>query len=281
MTISQTQGNGATSYAIQWLNGGSSVWNNVFVESNATNAGFRSAGWYESGCTNNVTTLPLAEHYWFSSRIKVFVRGAINTVGYSTQCAAKSWFYGTEIDVVANNASSGGNNVAGVEIGAGENQFFGSSIRVWVDSALPSNVSFPRFVGVSPQFYGGGSGKFHMHGGLIAVNASASTQAFDVASALALDHFHAFETAYTLKPPSVGGTATRLSSSAEAPYMWEPAIEPPNVMSVNGSDTFVETDCSNLGCQEAGLETHLHIYNAFCSAAGPWFDTVTGRCRGL
>ena len=282
LTISQTHGDGAIGYAIQWLNGGQSVWNNVSVEAKASNPGFRTAGWYESGCVDGVTTLPLGKHYWFSSRIQVFARKAANTVGYSTQCPAESWFYGSEIDVVADaSTKSSVSDVAGVEIGAGENQLFGAAIRVRVDKNAPSNVSFSRFVGVSSQFFGGYSGKFHMHGGIIAVDASASAQSFDVASAMTIDHFHAFETAFTLKAPTVGGSATRLNGGAKAPFMWEPAENPPSILSTNGSDTFIETDCSSAGCQAAGTETHLQIYNDSCTTDGPWFDSVTGRCRGL
>jgi hypothetical protein len=31
----------------------------------------------------------------------------------------------------------------------------------------------------------------------------------------------------------------------------------------------------------AGTESHLLIYNNVCTALGPWFDVVTGKCRGL
>lgn len=68
-----------------------------------------------------------------------------------------------------------------------------------------------------------------------------------------------------------------------APFQWPANIVPPsdNFASDAGQDTYVETDCSNNGASSGGTEPHLMIYSAACATEGPWFDSTTGRCRGV
>lgn len=52
--------------------------------------------------------------------------------------------------------------------------------------------------------------------------------------------------------------------------------------SFDGQDTFVETDCTALICPggTGAANHHLLTFKASCNTAGPWFDTVTQKCRG-
>jgi hypothetical protein len=95
---------------------------------------------------------------------------------------------------------------------------------------------------------------------------------------------HADVSAYNLK---TSGSVTRISNlggSVKAPYRWAQDNQPPSVISDNGADMAVETNCDDTSChdQDTGPETHLLIYNDNCQVGnhGPWFDVVTGRCRG-
>lgn len=94
---------------------------------------------------------------------------------------------------------------------------------------------------------------------------------------------HANESSYNLVNNG-GGLITRILNNGghvHAPYTWENHDNPPAINSVTGADMAVENDCSSAGCQSTGTETHLLVYNTNCTANGPWFDVVTGKCRGL
>jgi hypothetical protein len=95
-----------------------------------------------------------------------------------------------------------------------------------------------------------------------------------------------------------GGTAVRVASvhstaTIDAPYELGSGSNPPAVStawSIKGQDTFVETDCSATRCDgnttpALGTSSHVLIFDPACGGPlphqGPWFDTVSQKCRGL
>ena len=207
------------------------------------------------------------KHYWFHSRING---------KYQIRCD-QSWFFGSEITVgrfaidpsyalidVANN---------------GEAHIYGSNINLDIRKFGSANFS-TRHVAVSAS----GGGKAHIHGTGIDVisNRAGDIVALEVGAG---GEIHANGAAYHMKP-GPGGTATRVQNPnnvglVHAPYVWEEDKKPPTgVNSQNGADMVVQTGCAANGCQNAGTETHLLIYNTNCTGTGgPWFDVVTRACR--
>jgi len=126
----------------------------------------------------------------------------------------------------------------------------------------------------------------HVHGTGIDVIGE-STGSYDIGAVVMMSgsHFHAQASAYNLITPN-GHNMHRLinidgTANISAPYQWKQEIEPPSdLVSINGADMTVETDCGSENCTTTGTETHLLIYNDSCNIAGPWFDVVTGKCRG-
>jgi hypothetical protein len=175
----------------------------------------------------------------------------------------------------------------------GDVRLYGSVVRTVVLQNSATNPA--RGVRLGP----GSGGTFHMHGGLIAVDASAKEGQQNV-SVLGIQNntgfAHALDTAFLVKAAGTG-TATRVSgASVEAPLLLAPGTDKPNgggggagpYVSTTGQDLYVETDCcSNGDCNATptpGTEPHLMVYNSnLCTnpTQGPWFDTVTGRCRGV
>jgi hypothetical protein len=128
-----------------------------------------------------------------------------------------------------------------------------------------------------------------MHGGILTAK-STSSEAVDVAAIISTNNssVHVLDTAFTVAPSNGGNGYRILNNSATThigtAYEWPASDEPPAAVSEHGMDTFVETDCAASGCENTGNETHLMIYNTHCAASGPtadpWFDVVTGACRG-
>lgn len=90
-----------------------------------------------------------------------------------------------------------------------------------------------------------------------------------------------------VNPPTfaVGTPPEEMSAvHIEAPYSWGARETPPPLLGPNpeAMDTYIETDCSATLCADTpqGLQHHLLSYDTDCTAAGPWFDLTTGRCRG-
>ena len=87
---------------------------------------------------------------------------------------------------------------------------------------------------------------------------------------------------------ATGGAVTRVAgSTAKSPFLWRAGSTPPTageggtgLVSEEGFDLFVETDCDGTTCVAGGGdEPHLMIYSEFCSNGGPWWDAVAGGCR--
>ncbi len=258
-----------STYTIRWLGGGSSRWVNVDV------FGPWDA-WLDTipDCNN---AHPV--HYWFNSRLK-HTANDVNGSTYQTGCG-ESWFYASELTYLVENL---GSNIFKIT-GDADVRVFGSVLRAVVSSSGgPASGGVNKYVtGVIAQ----DNGSFHMHGGIISL--IINSLSVD-ASVSALENYgnglmHTPDTAFNLKPAGAGETYRTYSEGGAAilsPFMWPAGTQVPNLISMNGSDTFVETDCNADGdCDSGtGTETHMMIYNDVCNISGAWFDSVTKRCRG-
>jgi hypothetical protein len=265
-----------------WFRGGKSFWNNVLIQATY-------AAWYDAidnsggGCT-----VP-GRHEFYSSRLHTTAASG-SSWGYYTACG-DSWFWGSEIAAQGNGAGS----VNGVRAAstAGKVHIYGSSVRVIGDVTNPANGEMRGLNAVN-------GGTIHFHGGEIAVrheNPSVGQSVTGAAASGAGSLVHAIDTSFGLLPAG-SGTATRLAASSggsvQAPFRWPSGILAPtpgdasgtkHITSLNGEDSFTETDCGIAGCQSEGANPHLMIYSNSCTgqgaSQGPWFDTATQKCRGL
>ncbi|MEW6330878.1 MAG: hypothetical protein AB1560_05390 [Pseudomonadota bacterium] len=259
-------------FAFQWNGSGSA--SHVNVELTGT-----IAAWWD------ITYANRSQHYWWNA-----VLNSTSNSGQSTFQVYGSVhrFYGGEVNLTAV-----GNGAQAVYVGnagvPGELQMYGSAIR---SKANPeATLSVLRGVQVDH------GQAFHLHGGSIGVDATAAgnpnvsaegikglTEIDDDGIPISTSTVHVLEAAYVLKPKGTG-TASRVLGlapgfQASVPFLWGNGPTPPTIISQKGADMFIETDCSSVGCQTAGAETHLLVYNGSCSGSGgPWFDVVTGACR--
>lgn len=266
-------------YTIRWLGEGNSTWNNVKVENLSNASAFRAAAWYQPNCGNGTSL-----HYWFASKFRVVAGNAGNVSGYVNNCG-ESWFYGSEIEMVADSGTSNNANMTGIELGGGQVQLFGSSIRVLVDPANPLQGNLARMMGVSSHLFAEDSGMFHMHGGVVSVNAKASSGNFDVSGITTNAMIHTSGVAFVLNPPTGGGQGIRITNPmAESAVDWPQSENPPAIASVTGADTFMETDCDATGnCDTPTGTTHpnMMVYDTSCAGAGgQWFNITRNACRG-
>jgi len=262
-------------FGIQWWNGGSSTYSNVHV------TGGRFAWWdYRPFGGQSV-------HYWFSSKLES--SGDFSEAAALFNYGAEHWFYGGEITFTPN--MLGGRSGAVVLGSTGGNvpdvHLFGTAVR----AIAPSGVTLGSpLVGVLVE-----NGAFHMHGGIINVNASGaadnSLDAYAIYNKATGSQraVHTNETAFLVKAKDAG-SAKRIAGfpwnigNTGSPYLWSAGDNPPSAISAkSGSDQFVENDCSADGnCNGGGIETHLMIANpAKCGDVDPWFDTQVGQCRAV
>lgn len=257
--------------AFQWWGSGSASYSNIEL----TGSDF---AWWDI----RYDPTPASQHYWWNS--------VLNSTSGSGAATFQTYgaihrFYGGEVNLSA----TGGNmsypamavSVNSAANVSGEIQMYGSAIRAKANPG--ATLDLLRGVNV-------GSGQtFHLHGGSIGVDATAAGSSNVSVDGIngegATPTVHVLEVAYALKPTGTG-SVTRArglppSPSKSLPFLWGNGVTPPNISSQNGADIFIETDCSTAGCQTTGTETHLLIYNQNCTTNGPWFDVVTGRCRGL
>ena len=244
---------------IYWSGGGNSRWTNVVVDTNAR-------AWDEPACGAE-----RGQHYWYSSKLKTTAFFGFNST-YQTKCD-ETWFFGSEVTAYAPAGQSTSNSSGVINaLDQGIIHLYGSnlgSISDGVDSLPAASVS--------------GGGQIHIHGTGIDV---ISTTGKDIValSAASNGSIHANVTAFNL---NTSGTITRISNnggSVSSPYQWKQGNQPPMIVSENGADMTVEINCDAAACHDVdtGTETHLLIYNENCTDVthGPWFDVVTGRCRG-
>lgn len=261
---------------VYWQGTGSSTWVNVHLDG-------ALYGWTETECASVTDNTKRPVHRWWSSTIQT--RGKI---AYVAACS-ENWFWGSEI-IAAGNGSV--NGLRGIVAGAGysynrpEVHVYGSVIRV-----IPNpGVSYPLGGGgEGPGIFAvsaGSHAEVHIHG--TGIDVIGNDMPNHVAALMASNGgiIHANATAYNMST-AAGGTIRRIvkdsnpSTHIHASYLWEEHPTPPaSLVSANGADMAVETDCASTGCQITGTETHLLIYNNSCAGAGgPWFDVVTGACR--
>jgi hypothetical protein len=270
----------AANYGVYWEGGGSSTWTDVDIDS-------KMAGWYDFNCGGDHEDPFSGLHYFWGSKIVAGEKGFYGECG-------QSWLYGSEVTIdVTLGEGTIGSGPAGINVAhRGDVRLIGSAVRV-IGSDFPSS---PAIVGVEvgPSQNSGsapdGSGTFHMHGGVISVDASADS-GIDIIGLLVDDDgdagdamAHVIETAFALKTDG-GGDVARLAGDGHihAPYLWEAhATEPvAGLESLTGQDQWVETDCDATGdCTGGGtppLQPHLMIYSTNCGSN--WFDVVMAACR--
>ncbi len=261
---------------IVWDGAGISTWNDMDVVRAIPYA------WNDT-CTSGQK----GTHYWFGSRLEMAAVSGYHFT-YRSQCG-ETWFYGG--DIVA--GATGGFSVAVLAEGTNSAvRIYGSSVRVVLpaDATYPSGTNNGCNISGSATLIASAGAEIHMHGGVVA-SLSNSTVDTNVCGAVAQQGgiVHTPDTAFNLKA-SGSGIATRLyadsdpGSRLDSPFQWPAASAPPAVLSLDGSDTFVEVDCDDIGncnsAQAPAQRPHLMVYTAACTFDGPWFDVATNKCRG-
>jgi hypothetical protein len=273
---------------IHWRGGAGSSWSNVEVQAN-------HYGWFDSECIAN----PSVTHYWFGSKVesRTGPTGSALSWGFYSFCGRTN-FYGGQI-IGLHDTAQLNTGVAAVAInGIGQGRAVFSIYGGSVHATTTQSAGIVGVWGVT-GLIAYNTGEVHMHGGSITAEANNAAQNQDVYGVLTFQNAlgHAIDTAFVVKPSGTG-RAYRISTEhpafggdgmVEAPFLWPAGTNPPtpgdasgnkHLISTNGNDLFVETDCAAAGCQSAGVEPHLQVYSDQCTTAGPWFDVVTRKCRG-
>lgn len=272
---------------VTWIGGGKSTWTDVSIEAT-------QYGWIDTG----------GLHYWYSSLIDTRSK----YYQFSYRSGGETWFYGgeiaafhdvAEVPITALVAVMAEGNNASVNI-------FGSmvrSIRTAAATGDTTNASLDLAYGQTGLLIHG-SGTIHMHGGIVSVrslNPAINQNVYGVKTKDAGGTIHTPGTAHNVEVMG-SGTAARVTqvagSSIQSPYQWPAGTDRPRrssgeLISVTGQDMYIESDCvpgtsPGSGCHQTDdslqptAEPHLMIYSANCDLNnhGPWFDVVTGQCRG-
>jgi len=286
-------------YGVSVAGGGDTTWSRMDVEvgSPLTGGSVLNIGWQEESCGTRPDGSPF-EHYLFDVRFRVRAKNQTN-VGYHAPCD-HNWFFSGEIDVTGDAIRNGSTtDLIGVDVKGG-GRFVGLDSRIRVETGDFTTGALGSAAGVTGVHVSGDEREFHMHGGLISVDASGHPGANATAIHAEGDtHAHAFgtESRVTAGPPATGvaaGTPRRLFEQGgmiHSTQFWGAAADPPRnadhyLLSLPGADLFVETDCNASGnCNASGSEAHLMIMNAErCgdpadATKDPWFDNVTRACR--
>lgn len=261
------------------------TWTNVEIRSIAY-------GWDETRTGTSGTCAagtPRGKHMWFSSRIRT--TGAINSARAYTARCAESWFWGSEItaDVTDSNATI----AFALKADQAEIHLYGSNVRMLLPQAMQAAGYQSPDLGQFLIAAINGS-PVHIHGtGLDMVHRGAGV--VDMLYADLGSHFHANESAFNIHLEGGTGQVRRISGTGkiEAPYMWGQSAHPPlsleasgvsTLVSANGGDTYIETDCPLTGdCSVGGSFPHQMVYRSQCEGLtpdeGPWFDLSTNDCR--
>lgn len=271
MTIEHTS-NAMINKSIVWTGDGNSVWDNVEVINTSRNPNSTNYAWYDLKCDASKEG---NTHFWFGSTIKAAARNG--TRAYKSNCG-ETWFYGGLIETYFDSNSLSPVAVVGIETVRGDVRVFGSTLRVYIPpEGILSDISgLSAFVGVS------NSGTFHMHGGIISVDASLIAGSFDVVGLISQNGVgaHTPGTAFTVKPPISGKSIRAIGATAKSPFLWPPGSNLPVNQSITGADIFIETDCDAQGyCEGDGLQSHMMIYNDTECVIEKWFDTRVNKCR--
>lgn len=238
---------------------------------------------------------------WTSTRLFTEVHKGLTSRGLHALCG-KHEFYGSQIRVQAGSDVRANTKVHGVDVlGASTDvELFGSSILVELPPGLSNRVVQLRgisattgatvemhsgIINVSPDGLEGPGEPNSVVPAAIVAQTGAAVRAFGTGYAfghahaqggnldvIRLDDNHA-------DPPNQG--------TIEAPFVWPPGTDAPNLQSLDGQDLFVETDCCDAQCSTSPCQggapanrAHLMIYNpAHCPASNPWLDAVRKECR--
>ncbi len=269
-----------------WVDGGSATWSDVDFVAGGPSAldgycgsnGTATLGWYDAQLTGGVST-----QYFFGCRAigNGLPGGSWTIKGFDTG-AMKAWFYGG--DIIAQPTTGSAHEGIETLMVAAPSQLhvFGTSIRASVGTA--TSTAFTSFRGASA--YLGSS--FHMHGGIINADASASTQNVNAIAVWVRGLAHLHGTAFDVKAGGTG-TATRLfkqgNGNIQAPFTWHAGTTPPAITSVSGQDFWVDTNADGTG------HSRLMIYDSSCDEPEPsgepqvpppgglWRDQTDDTCR--
>lgn len=289
---------------VHWVDGGSSTWTDVDIISTGTGTQLVGA-WVDDYC--RPVTLAPATHYFFGSRITTtFTNTSTFAVTAFWAGCSDNWFFGGEITMNSQNAWFSAEDATLLVSRNSTFRAYGSLIKAHAGGAtirgdlvaiMVTDDAIPSPGGL---LFADHPGEFHMHGGVVNVMIDSTTappnpNAYAAATGIATyghgTTAHTLETAFILQTPSVIPTWRVYEgeqSHAQAPMLWQAGTMPPmasgennKIISEDGQDLFVETDCNFDGDCTGGTEAHLMVYNdALCTdPANPWLDTVTGRCR--
>lgn len=291
LTIDSTTGPGRGVFGVIWREGGSSVWSNVNVRA----FGY---GWYDTGvdfsggaCQDG----PPGRHEWYGSSIRAVGDFFGFNIGYHSGCG-DTWIYGGEVSATQPDVASFITLHAGLQANSatGSIHIYGSNVLVLATSAASAS---PGQVGLNAK----AGGILHHHGGEIVVrheNPNVNQTVVSLGANGAGSRVHVLETSFGLQPAGTGNAQRVVQVNAgevNSVFQWPAGTLAPtpgdstgnkHLVSLDGFDSFVETDCALAGgCQGAGNIPHTMLYTAACTGTGPdqgpWFDTVTGNCRGL
>lgn len=265
---------------VGWTGGGNSVWSNVHVQ-----AGYWA--WIDLCSSTGL----VGKHKWFGSSLESASGGAINSV-YRSDCATNI-FHGSELVTVRN---PGDNALLSEFVVVQANsmnaniQLYGSSVKgLYPSTATGGGYRTSDIVGLEAK----DGGMIHMHGGIVSVRSERPGTTFNAIGARASNGgmVHVVDTAYGMLASGTG-IAKRLVNSGgmvDSPFQWPASATPPtaggagNLQSVQGADSFVETDCNTAGTctgvATSDQQPHLMVYSANCAVNGPWFDMATNMCR--
>lgn len=257
-----------------WNGGGNSSWNNVTLAS-------ASYAWYDARNQGGCAPALAGKHDFFASTLVVNNSGVGSAV-YRTECGDTSFWGSTLVQNFSQSTLPG--TLLGIQASSagGMVHLYGSNVKIL--SKASSVAQATTLIGLQTD---GNGAVIHIHGGEVSVR-SEGTATVSVVGANSVGTgslVHGHQNNWGLLS-SGGGTATRLaissSGSAQAPFEWTPGTQPPGIISLDGQDRFVETDCPQTGgCQTVGTYPHTMIYRSSCATSGPWFDTVTNQCRGI
>lgn len=248
-TVRNTQ----TLLGIGWLNGGTSVWENMHLD-------MLGYAWFEGAGTG--CQWEPGEHYWLNSRITSRSVSGGSTTAYYATCDV-SWFIGSEVTAIADSSYTGFMSVQTVRVPGGEVHLYGSVIR----SISEAGTDITKQGAVFAR----DGGRVHIHGTGIDV-ISADDNNIIALEAVSESSIHANQASYVMKT-GAGGTKTRVLANGgtiRAPYMWEEGVTPPDIISADGSDMVVKTG-------NADNKPHLLLYSTDCASG--WFDVVTNACN--
>jgi hypothetical protein len=237
-----------------------------------------------SACTDSDKK---GKHLWFSSKITAMGLGGggEGTSRAYTALCAQSWFWGSEITVIANNLA----DAFALEAHNAEVHLYGSNARLLLGPGTEASPDGrPHYLMAALN-----DSEIHIHGtGLDVIHDGAGTA--DMLYADTSSHFHATASGFNIHV-SDAGKVQRLAGPGriEAPYTWGESTAAPlsatlngvgSLISRNGADRYTETDCQpNGNCSSGGSFPHDMVYNTACTGLaanqGPWYDMTTKACR--